>query len=356
MRNIDKAILLAEFLKVDVSQYLPDFVSKLLVSPQYLQLQSLMKKLKESKSSIPDELVVAYEKIKINEIDTIQDAMIAYGNINYCLRLVQNGYLINPLLYNPQVKIINQIGDILIDFDGKNKTLNEVITIDGYTNRYKLQAIKSTLEYWKKDLNDKVLDPLYRVNLKTKNLPERHIFNYFVMTELVMTIIFDLGILFFLFSPFKISQDFNQLLLNPILQYIGYAIIGIVSLLNIHLFATIHSRRRKLTKYILARKKAFAHPNKILISCNKAYADVHQEILRALIERRPATREVKSFKNFLAMQRYLEFLEAINHRRGDDKISEEEGSSISMLLTGLTIIGIIAFAVIFFLIQGGIIK
>lgn len=167
-------------------------------------------------------LVYSFDNLNF-KVNSIKDIFKLEISINYMALHSFPCYYLNPLAIQPNyIGEINSIGDLYIDFKGKEKSINDVILDDENSLETKYDQIRNYVNYCQGDMNDIInesLATLKNTNFSKTETKQDKILGFI---EAILFIIFNFSAIFFLIYPFKDYQSlFTNFSFDKITNVIG---------------------------------------------------------------------------------------------------------------------------------------
>ncbi len=161
---------------------------------------------RKSKTRKAKSLVFAYDNLNFN-VNSVKDIFKLEISINYMALHSFPCYYLNPLAIGPNyIGEINSIGDLYIDFKGKEKSINDIILDDENSLDIKYEQIKNYVNYCQGDMNDIINESLARLKNTNFSKTENKTDIILGVIEDIFFIIFNFTAFFFLIYPFKDYQ------------------------------------------------------------------------------------------------------------------------------------------------------
>lgn len=358
MKKIDKTILLAEMFGADTSNYVASYVAQVEHSLAYAELQKNISANSKFFSSSTFMVKDIYESINLKEIDSVEEAMIAYGKINYALRLSKDTNQINPLLYFVNKKESRKLGEITMEFDGKQRALQEIADDNNYTVRFKIDRFKRLYERWVIDALTILINPMKVIMYKRRNLPKRKIYNKTkkgILVGAIIVSIMALGSLFFYpFHKFflKLQNINNALYWTAGIAYVVF--LCAVFLLDMLFMYDISRRRKFLKRYTESYQMLIKNGTKIIDEFNEDKAKLYCDVIDAFNGKNTMNRSASYYSHTMRFYPCLTYLNKINHHKRRIRKEEEKNRYLGFFY--LILLSVAIIAVIGGLMIGGVLK
>ena len=260
MNKIDKVILLAEKLGVDVSQFTGSYVETILKSDAYSELVKNVEWAKQfgfKKSSV---LVSDFLSINYN-VKNFSESVTLASRINYLSELSYENYYINPLLIADFKVKTDSIGQLVTLYDGKPTKINDIIADDSHQLNYKASIITYLVEYYRTEAIEKITYPIGKTqgNKGIASLIRGAIYRSLVYTLFLLTIlVISVFILFTDRTNFKEALVFNPSNLWCYFDYGAFVLTALFSLVFTSFICYLNRKYRPYYyyKYFYKRKKA----------------------------------------------------------------------------------------------------
>ena len=198
MREEDKVLLLCEIFNVDTTPYIEKYVEELRSSDIFMHLCKNVSEARKVNSYKAQLLIDEFESIDFGNIFSLKEVFVLTAKINYLVSISEAKDYINPFFHDPDNDEIEEVGLIVINFDEKSFTLDDMILDERYTSRYKINHIKHNYLEWRREVVDKVITPLKTLIIQEEKIPRVKLFNSYYVSIIVITIFLNL---LFIFTP-----------------------------------------------------------------------------------------------------------------------------------------------------------
>ncbi len=363
MKKIEKAVLLADIFGADTEKFLPSYLDTLKNSKEYAELKYNLNKNRNYYSSSIFKIKDLYEGISFENVESYEDAVILSGKIFYLLHISNDLNHINPLLYLEKKKRSVTLGDIKMEFDGKDRSLSDIAQDSNYTSRFKVERVKKVFSNWVLDAETLIINPMRVIMFKRRNLPKRKIYNRSKKFLLLMSILLSLVALasFMFKNPvhnyFMLLQEGEGNLKNILYWTAGVSYIVFlvfVFLFDMFFIFDISRRRKFLRRYISARHMLVVNGRDIIEKYNRDKARLYVDLMDSITNRTALEKKASIYCDLAKYYPCLVYLDKINHHRR--RIRREEEKGIYSFLMGVTIFALLIVGVIMGLMIGGVIK
>lgn len=283
MREEDKVLLLAEIMGQNTSLYVEKYVEEMRSSEIFLHLCKNVVAARQSNSYKAQRLIDEFESIDFSAISSLRDVFVLEAKIHYLVANSEASDYINPFFYSEEDHI-EKVGEIAVDFDQRRVTLNDMILDERYTSHYKIDHIKECYLDWRKELVEKVYDPLRALMIKKENLPKVAPFDsYFIALFLFMV----LANVVFMVGPLLPSHFIRSLYLstceNVFAQYVFYFAFFFMILIDFILILIVSHRIRK-ERVRFSSMRVLKRANSILADMDRRCEKLYAYILRGIVE------------------------------------------------------------------------
>ena len=282
MREEDKVLLLAEILGIDTNKYVEKYLDELRGSKIFMRLCSDVSKARNIDSYKSQLLIDEFEAIDFSKINTLSKVFVLYAHIYYLVDKFEEEDSINPFFYNDDFDKIKTIGEISINFDNKKYTLNDMILDERYTATYKIDYVKEQYLLWRKELVEKVREPLKFLAVKQKKLPKIEVIDEGF--KIVLFFVF-MANCCFLLAPIVPSNFIKSLYLgtaNNVFQIIFYVAVILMFTIDIYSIIYVTIRYRKRGKFARALN-IINNPYVIVKQMNNKCVNFYSYVLDCLV-------------------------------------------------------------------------
>ncbi len=274
MREEDKVLLIYEIMGFDTSLYVNKYIEELRSSNTFILLCENVAKARNINSYKAQRLVDEFETLDFYQITTLRQFFVLKAKINYLLSNSEDLNYLNPFFYGQGQEEIVRIGDISLLFDQKNYSLNDIILDERYTTKYKISHIKDKYLEWRKEVQEKVIDPLKLLKVKENQIPNLNYrnSNYYLFIFEVIILNFTFIFIPILPSTFILNlyqgngPIFTQVIFNLIVICLVY--IDVCAIIRINILRKKYDSYRIYKKIL---KKSLNAMNNINYNCEKLY-------------------------------------------------------------------------------------
>lgn len=168
MNNVDKTLLLAEKFGADVSFFTSSYVEAIIRSPSYVKLVENV----NWADNFPLRKAVALKDDfkSINyDVKSFEESVILSSRINYLFAVSEESFYLNPLFSYDVKPKTKSIGDLMVDYNGKNHTFNELISDKTRNMSYKGSVIAKKVDSYRLEMNE-FLDNIYGKTRQRKGI------------------------------------------------------------------------------------------------------------------------------------------------------------------------------------------
>jgi gas vesicle protein len=316
MRNIDKGYLLDEIVTGNTSQSaLNNLIQWIKASDAYDELVRNIEDVKASTSLYALILYEKYYELAIEEISSIEEALVAYAKILYLAQVSRKECFINPLIAEKSIDYSFKMKDIAIFYDSHLITLEDFQKSSDYTLKQKGEAIKEQIRSWEDDLTSKLYSVIDEIKEYPRNMHNLKILNVRRSIELILLVIFDTLVILALFSPFQKVYEIihNQYELSFIfyLTAIAFTFIGIWNAFFIIEFTI---KFKQYHKYNYAKNRVLGNKEVVASEITKASEKLKSYLETCLLKNRPLNASVLDFAFDQNVIGYIQFLYYVNFR------------------------------------------
>lgn len=343
MRNIEKGFLLAEIMSFDTinEKDVKSFISWIRSQECYDSLFQRVKELKTSTSFYARYLYNEFISIDLERVKTIEEGFIAYAKILYLHQIITPGFYINPMLVINKQERNYKIGEIVVYFNNKYMTLNELNNDENYSFQEKYEFILKQVNKWQKDIEEKILYPMSKLSDNPRNLPKVRIIPFsYLLTLLLYVAMITLSI----FIPLNIIPALKDVLLNFNISsynelnyfYLASLCVGVIGF--IILIVEIFIRRINYGHYFKYHKVILGGKDKALKVINESKNNLEKYLVSSFDKKSELKAKVFTFSKCYFLFEYIMYLYEINYHY--KKITKDRISLINKIL--------FAFSMIFF--------
>lgn len=230
MREEDKVLLLCDLLKVDVTDYLDRYIEELRTSKVYLQVCAQIIKLRKHDYFRNIEIIRRFEVIDFSKIKTFLDFEKTYAEILDIALECQKEKMINPLLSEEKMTL----GEVMIPFDGRDITFNDMLLDERYTKTYKINQVKEIYLNYRKEVKTLLISPfvefLRKEDVIDENIKEKSTITALLSSVILANIII---IILPLFPVTTLRNIYSGTIDSEIVMVTFYVLIVILFLLDL---------------------------------------------------------------------------------------------------------------------------
>lgn len=310
MNNIDKALLLGEYFKIDTTNFSSSFVRSIIESDSYLTLCENVKWAENFNLKNSIRLIEDFKNINY-DVSSLEESVILASRINYLSSVSSEEYYLNPLIkYSRKVKT-NSIGDLMVPYAGDKHSFNDLIVDKSYPLSYKTNIVVRQVEYYRQEASDKALISFERTS---NNIGVRHLINQKIWKMIflaLVVILFGIGSVYLFFGNEPEIKDLlrhfefdNYIFYGPFIYFLSSC--GLV----FSWFALFAFYNRGYSPYFYYRKLGRNQASKLYANINKRAQALAEYIFQAVKAEKPLANDISRFtlkasddelKNYLTM-------------------------------------------------------
>ncbi len=345
MKEEMKFYLLAEESGWNLQKYATDYGKTLKETENYQLLVNNINSAKEHLSFKAKGLIESFDRLQFYTLN-IKDCFILESSFDYLLLHSFPEYYINPLAIDPNYKgDINSIGDLIINFDGKDTTLNEIILDETKSKEYKMERIEPQLDYYLSDMN-KIAD-VSIANLKKKAITKKNFLSIFsYVSEILFFILANIFLFITWINPFEIFfNHFYQPTLTHALTYLAYMYPIIILLYDIS-FIAFHIYRANVSEaYNYAKRFLQKNTEKLFDDINKRKEELKNYIEGAIYAKISLKNDIKDFS--CLSESYVDLKAVVDYEKIKNKKLYVFLNGLRFSMTTITGISFVIFLIIY---------
>lgn len=348
MRNIEKGLLLAEIMSFDTTteKDVKSFISWIRSQECYDLLLQRVKELKSSTSFYARYLYNEFVSIDLERVKTIEEGFIAYAKILYLHQIITPGFYINPMLVINKQERNYKIGEIIVYFNNKYMTLDELSKDENYSFQEKYEFILKQVNKWQKDIEEKILYPMSKLSDNPRNLPK---LKSVPLKHFVMFLLYVIMISLNICLPLLIIPSLKDILINfNIASYneINYFYLvssGFISLGFISLIVELFIRKISFGPYFKYHKVILGGKDKALKVINDSKNNLEQYLVSSFDKKSELKEKVFAFSKCYFLFEYIIYLYEINYHY--KKFTKDRINIINKILFAFSMIFFVLFLV-----------
>lgn len=337
MREEDKVLLLYEIMGFDASKFVPKYIEELRCSNNFIHLCKNVAKARNINSFRAQRLIDEFTMIDFYQVKTLKQYFILVSKINYLLANSEALSYLNPFFYNKDNDKISEIGQISINFDQKNYSLNDMILDERYTQKYKISYVKDKYLEWRYEVKDKVIEPLKLLMVKQEKIPN---LSYRNSDYLIYLIIIAMINFCFLIAPLLPSHFLLSLYRSTcdikLAQYIFYLMF--YDLIFVDACSIIHLRNLKnsIDKYLISRR-ILKKSHRIINEVDKKCESLYKYILSGVTDNKFLDDNISKYAINTDYLKASDYLFSIMQNEDND-VSKNNVYSISVVIGNIFLI------------------
>lgn len=341
MREEDKVLLFSEIFGVDTSLYVEKYIEELRSSDMFLKLCENIVLLRK-KDCLRNRLIIEqFELIDFTKVKTMKDYFKLYAHICFLYDESENVAKINPLFYDKNIDKIEKLGEVNIEFDGRDITLNDMILDERYTMTYKIEAIKQIYLDYRREVKELLIIPFANImgnqDVIKKDVSYRYKIYALLFVGILMNVIM---IILPLFPSTLLRTLYSGQLDIPVIRYSFYSVLGTLAILDLALIMMFNVSLYKY-RLFLRSYKVVSESYKIMDHIDKKCEDLYKIILKSINERKIIERKLQS----VAFD-YLEFKNVVYLIKISENYQSQSSKwRIPQYVIGMMIIFFMAFGV-----------
>jgi hypothetical protein len=340
MENRLKFYLLAEESGWDCSAYAFKDGPKIRDSGSYRVLSYNVIEARKHLSSKAQAIAKAYDNLRF-EPKTLEEAFIIENTVNYLALNSFPEYYLNPLAIDPNYAgEVTTLGDLIFDYRGKEKTLNEIILDEGETPEVKKEEVNRKLDYYLTDMNRIVSASLLVIEGKTADEKSFRKATVAVVFEIIGFVLLHFLLAFLFLYP---SETFRFYLFHPdpsrFLTYIGFLYPALLFFYDLSA-VTFHSYQAKISEpYNYARRFLRRNAGKVFEDIKDGKERLSDYIAGAINSRIVLKNDIRDFSKLSSS--YVDFKAVLNVSSLKEKRLYRFLSALDA--TAMTLAGIMGF-------------
>lgn len=217
MNNIDKVILLAEYYNVDVTNFKESYHLATSEGETMKKLEENINEAQKYNNARVHKLLEEYTQVIDTKVETFEDELIYNAKLNYLCSISYEQFYLNPFEIGANETKTKSIGELILKYDGRYVSFNDIILDSTHSFRYKSQAIKKQINIYHEEMTTLLAKPIKQIKnykIKSENMVKHsRISSFFFSLFFVLFNIFLVFLLTFNGETFKSAQviDFNNL-------------------------------------------------------------------------------------------------------------------------------------------------
>ncbi len=320
MRNLEKGLLLAELIDPSLTskEQIENLVDWIRKQDAYLQLVKSMMEIKKSSSFLATILYEEFSLINLDQVQSIEEGLIAYSKILYLCQIAIPNFYVNPLLVLNEKERKIPLGQILIKFNEKYITLDELSLDNSFSFNEKYDFINNKVNDWEDEVYTRIIEPIKELNKKNnRNLPKIKVLPFsYLLTGLIYFVEIVLMIFLYFFGSNKIKELLFHFNFSSYLE-VNYFLIIFLSfsaLSLLFLLFNITIRFIKYNKYRKARKIIINNEGNISKTVNKAGDKLTAYLIKNIEKHELLKKKVFSFSSCYYIFDYVTYLFYVNYK------------------------------------------
>lgn len=338
-----KFYLLAELSGWNLSSISYSYQEYLKNNYAYQILENNINEVKKHISKNAQAIVDAYNEITF-KVNTVKDCFLLENAINYVALHSFEEYYINPLTINPNYNgRLTTIGELIFDFKGEERPLNEIIKDENYSDEDKKETVYLQLEKYLDDADDLVYASIENVknqaSYKNGSSIIKFILEYLVILSLNISYLFMMIIPFKKYQFFYLNFENNSVMAYTLLFYT-------ISLLAYDLvFVLFHSYRAKILEpYNFAKRFLNKYSSKVFDDLISTKDKLYNYISGAINEKLELQNDIKDFSKLSSS--YIDFEAVLSSSSLKNKKTYKVFKAINLSFMSIaSIVGLISLIV-----------
>jgi gas vesicle protein len=316
MRNIDKGYLLNEIVLGKTSQSgLDHLINWIKSTDAYEELVNNIKDVKASTSLYAMMLYEQYYELAIEDINSIEEALIAYAKILYLAQVTRKECFINPLIAEKSIDYSFKMKDIIVFYDNHLISLEDLQKSNNYTLKQKGEAIASLVRKWEEDLSKQIYSVIDEIKEYPRNLPNLKVMNKSRTLELILLIIFDALIIYSLFTPLtSIYEIIHNTYIKTYPFWITSFAMIFIGLWNISFIFEIIVKNKQYHKYNFASSHIFKNSGEVSRNIIKHSEKLKRYLDNCFNKYKPLDASCLDFAFDQKIIEYIHYLYFVNFR------------------------------------------
>lgn len=306
MDDILKFYFLAEESGWDCSSYAFNYREKLLSSGAYQVLSINILGAKSHLSYRAQQVCSSFNSLN-KEPKTLKDTFILENTINYLALHSFPEYYLNPLAIHPTYSgDVTTLGELILDIQGKDQSINEWITDDSVSLDTKKEEIASLCDEYLIDMNRLVEHSLSLIKQRAFSKGDKKKDFFLKFIEVFFFVMLHIFFLILLVYPF---EAFRSCLYHPdsgkVMTYVWY-LFPLSLLFFDACFLTFHSYKAKISEpYNYARRFLRTHTSRVYDDLKATRDNLYNYLCGAINNKIILTNDIKDFSKLSSS--YVDF-------------------------------------------------
>lgn len=347
MKKEDKLLFLAELVGYDVSSFMDEKKNSFKNEGTMKRIGEVLEK--ENKITTPkyQVLLQEYEGLKNTSIESMEQYVLLTGKANHILSSFLEKTYLNPLFDFEDNG--HELSHIIVDFDGKQEFLGDIVLKENYTDLYKIECIKTHVIKWYNEVKDNFIYPLQELIVKPHNLPERKLIPGVKMVYGIFLLIVNI----FLIASFFLNDEliYNTLrgdstsgaFYYPVLIFFNLVLISDV------LFVFSILRRYRYVKRYLEGQKMLKNTYYISKKLDKSSELLYKDLLSFVNKKVEVKGTIAKYVNLEIEYKTYLYMKKINSK---NSLTKDVFFFYEIIIVQLLFIFIAYFFIYYFVLSG----
>lgn len=239
MNNIDKVILLAEYFGLDVSDFKNSYHAAINEGETMKRLDYNISKAGRYENDRVHALIEEYTKLLEIRPKTFEEEIIFNAKVNYLCSVSYEQFYLNPFEIGTVETQTRSIGELMLPFDGRYVSINDIIMDSSHSFKYKSEAVRRQVNIYHKEMSAILHEPIEQIK-KSKRADEGTVKhsrfpNFFLAVAFVIMNIYLFSLLLFqgeVYQKAKVLDFSNVFFYAFYLPFIATALFDITFVLS----------------------------------------------------------------------------------------------------------------------------
>ncbi len=353
MKEEDKLLLLIELVDGNVKEFLKEKNKEFHNSETLLKIDDLIKKNHHSKS--PKYLIAQreYEKIKEVKITSMETYFINIARAERILSSLLNKEFVNPLMCSKEEGNIS-LASLVVNFNGKNAYLGDIIMSDVYLDNRKIDLVKEYIITWRKEVDETFIRPLQLLLTYPKNLPKKR---RLPLNKLFIGLFLIILNFLFAFSFFLKGNYIRPILkfdyTNYFISIPYFLLFALLCIFDFSYIFLLLKRNNEHIDYFYAQEKLLFNSKQIMDEVRNNTEHLYQKMLNCIIYKQELNGKASQYSISENKITALSYLQEENER---PELDEDHISNYEIVLIELIVVLVVYFIALISLYQMGLIK
>lgn len=296
MNSIDKVILLSEYFGNDVTDFKNSYHNSIIDGKVMNKLKMNIDEMQKYDNERIKHLISQYQDLMKEEPVTFEDEVIFNAKVNYLCSITYEQYYINPFTIGNNETMTKSIGELMIRFDGKYVSINDIILDSSQSLSSKNKVIAQQVDLYHKEMTKVLRKSVSEIKQSKKSgdksVQKSRVGHFFI--DLVF-FLENLYLLLLLLFNGQVFTNASKISFGNVYSYAFYLPFICVALFDVVFIVANCFRKKDQESYYFAKRYLDFCAKNIFINLANEAIKLHHYIIEAVKTHKILTGDIRKF-------------------------------------------------------------